>query len=154
VLRLLTGLLAVRDARLIRTEAAMGQGRSDLVLFGLQGSTPLLVVEYKLLPSDQGRTKQERHAAQLRRYLQDKVSGCREGLLITFDSALVNGLSAVRVVGVDRRAWARLLGEAPEHAPAFTSQPCGHLEQDPWAVGAMAGICQQYGVEVAEAAGS
>jgi hypothetical protein len=152
VLRLLIGLLAVREVQLIRAEASMGRGRSDLVLFSLGGVAPLLVVEYKLLPSEAGRHKREANAGQLRRYLKDSVHGCREGLLITFDSALVNGLSATRVAGVDRAAWARLMGERPEHAPEFTTQPCLHLEQDAWAVGAMAGICQQHGVAVTEAA--
>jgi hypothetical protein len=154
VLRLLTGLLAVGEAQLIRSEASMGAARSDLVLFSLAGGAPLLVVEYKLLPSEQGRHRRERNAAQLRRYLKDKVHGCREGLLITFDSALVNGLSATRVAAVDRAAWARLLGERPEHAPEFTTEPCHHLDREPWAVGAMAGICQQYGVDVHEASSS
>jgi hypothetical protein len=154
VLRLLTELLAVGEAALIRSEASMGAGRSDLVLFSVGGGPPLLVVEYKLAPSDQGRTRRERHAAQLRRYLKDKVHGCREGLLITFDSALVNGLSATRVAAVDRAAWARLLGDRPEHAPEFTTEPCHHLDKDPWALGAMAGICQQYGVDVLETSSS
>lgn len=154
VLRLLVGLLAVGERQHICSEARLGHGRSDLVLFSLAGAAPLLVVEYKLLPSDQGQHKREKHAAQLRRYLRDKDRGCREGLLITFDAASVNGLSATRVVAVDSRAWARLLGERPEHAPEFTTQPCHHLDKEPWAVGAMAGICQQYGVDVLEPAGS
>lgn len=156
VLRLLEGLLAVQGRRLIRAEAAMGEGRADMVLLGaagLGGGPPLLVVEFKRLASEAGRSQRDRNAGQLQRYLQDKVAGCREGLLVTFDTCLVNGLSAVRVVGVERAAWARLLGDRPEHAPRFTSQPCPHLERCAWALGAMAGICAQHGVAVGEQAG-
>lgn len=91
-------------------------------------------------------------SAQLRRYLSDSRCGCDEGLLITFDKALPNGLSATRVTRVtDIHAWAQLYNDSPRNAPAFATQPMHGLESDPLAVGVMMGLCQAYGVVVVPA---
>jgi hypothetical protein len=88
---------------------------------------------------------------QLKRYLSDRRRGCDEGLLVTFDKALPNGLSATRVTRVtDRVAWAQLYTDRPSNAPAFMSQPLHHLELDPFAVGVMMGICRGFGIELAQ----
>lgn len=86
---------------------------------------------------------------QLKKYLCDRRHGCSEGLLITFDKTLPNGLSATRVnrVAAPERpltSWP-LLGQ-----PCFCSQPLHHLESDPFAVGVMLGLCQGYGVELGQ----
>jgi hypothetical protein len=86
---------------------------------------------------------------QLKKYLCDRRHGCSEGLLITFDKTLPNGLSATRVArvaGPDRAAsWPLLLRQ-----PCFSSQPLHHLESDPFAVGVMMGLCQGYGLELGQ----
>ena len=92
--------------------------------------------------------------AQLKRYLSDRRAGCDEGLLITFDKTLPNGLSATRITRVtDRQAWARLYSDRPSNAPAFMAQPLHRLESDPLAVGVMMGLCQGFGVQVVQHAG-
>lgn len=79
--------------------------------------------------------------------MSDRRHSCDEGLLITFDKTLPNGLSATRVSRVtDRVAWAQLYSDRPSNAPSFMSQPLHHLESDPFAVGVMVGLCQGYGL--------
>jgi hypothetical protein len=86
--------------------------------------------------------------AQLKRYLSDRRRGCDEGLLITFDKTLPNGLSATRVTRVTDRVASQLY--RPSNARVFMSQPLHHLESDPFAVGVMVGICRGYGIELTQ----
>jgi hypothetical protein len=94
---------------------------------------------------------------QLTRYLKDRRHGCNEGLLIIFDKALPNGLSATRLTRVNAAAWGQLQGSSSSSSvgvlaglrPArLMSEALHHLESDPLAVGVMMGLCQGYGVEV------
>jgi hypothetical protein len=88
-------------------------------------------------------------AEQLKKYLLDRRQGCAEGLLITFDKTLPNGLSATRLTRVpDRQAGAQLY--RLRNTPGFMSQPLHRLESDPLAVGVMMGLCQGFGIEVVE----
>lgn len=64
VLRLLCGLLAAGNQDVVRSEQPMGGGRSDLVVYGLQG-TPLLVVEYKQRHSGAASTHQQQDTMQV-----------------------------------------------------------------------------------------
>jgi len=64
VLRLLCGLLAAGNQDVVRSEQPMSGGRSDLVVYDLQG-TPLLVVEYKQRHSGAASTHQQQDTMQV-----------------------------------------------------------------------------------------
>lgn len=87
---------------------------------------------------------------QLKKYLSDRRQGCEEGLLITFDKTLPNGLSATRLTRVNDReaSCGQQLYRSRNTQAAFTSQPLHRLESDPLAVGVMMGLCQGFGIEV------
>ena len=64
VLRLLCGVLSVEGLDVIRSERPMGGGRSDLVVYDLQGG-PLLVVEYKQRHSGAASSHQQQDTMQV-----------------------------------------------------------------------------------------
>lgn len=65
-MRLLHGLLSVEDCSVIGSERPMSGGRSDLVVYSLEGSA-LLVVEYKQRHSGAASTHQQQDTMQVRR---------------------------------------------------------------------------------------
>jgi hypothetical protein len=92
---------------------------------------------------------------QLTRYLKDRRHGCEQGLLIIFDKALPNGLSATRLTRAPASSGAQLHGSPVAGLAGLLGggarlmmEPLHHLESDPLAVGVMMGLCQGYGVEV------
>lgn len=64
-MRLLTGLLGAEGRGVLRSEAPLAGGRSDLLITDVGGRAPLLVVEYKQRHSGQASACQQQDTAQV-----------------------------------------------------------------------------------------